>query len=259
MVIGLHRRKSFRQILWTPANLTTAPLGWFSADNASNFTFSSGIKVSSWLDKSGNNNHVSQANTSFQPDYLSGNNSVQFVKINSSSGESLQSSTFTLSVGDMFAVFAFDGFDSYNGTIVTIQTNAHYGIFGHNVVNATPTPGVTNVIESNALTSMATTTLNGGVAEITAYPGLDLTSYGSFNTHLYSIDVDSLITNTSLAFAKGSGAGTTLFGLCQMKEAIYLGYQASASDFTRIEGYLAWRHGVTLAPGHPYFAAPPYV
>lgn len=52
---------------WTPASLGSTLKLWLDADDAATFTYSSGVVVSQWADKSGNANHGAQATTSAQP------------------------------------------------------------------------------------------------------------------------------------------------------------------------------------------------
>ena len=52
--------------LWTPASLTNL-LGWWDASDATTFTYSSGVVVSQWNDKSGNNRHFAQSTVASQP------------------------------------------------------------------------------------------------------------------------------------------------------------------------------------------------
>jgi len=42
--------------------------GWYDSSDASTFSYSSGVDVSQWRDKSGNNRHFAQATVSDQPD-----------------------------------------------------------------------------------------------------------------------------------------------------------------------------------------------
>lgn len=51
---------------WTPASLASL-VGWWDASDASTFTYSSGVFVSQWRDKSGQARHLSQASTVKQP------------------------------------------------------------------------------------------------------------------------------------------------------------------------------------------------
>ena len=51
---------------------------WLDGDDAATFTFSSGVLVSTWADKSGNSDHVIQADTGKQPDYNASERRVQF-------------------------------------------------------------------------------------------------------------------------------------------------------------------------------------
>lgn len=51
---------------WTPANLPGLA-GWWDADDAATFTYSSGTVVSQWRDKSGNARHLAQADPALQP------------------------------------------------------------------------------------------------------------------------------------------------------------------------------------------------
>lgn len=51
---------------WTPADLPNLAL-WLDASDASTFTYSTGVQVSQWNDKSGNNRHFTQPTSGNQP------------------------------------------------------------------------------------------------------------------------------------------------------------------------------------------------
>lgn len=61
IVASAHRSGS-----WTPASLPGLA-GWWDANDAATFSFSSGVLVSQWNDKSGNGRHLAQADTAKQP------------------------------------------------------------------------------------------------------------------------------------------------------------------------------------------------
>lgn len=51
---------------WSPSSLTSLA-GWWDSDDASTFTYSSGVVVSQWNDKSGNARHFTQSTVANQP------------------------------------------------------------------------------------------------------------------------------------------------------------------------------------------------
>lgn len=57
---------SARVAAWTPASFASLT-SWWDADDASTFTYSSGVVVSQWRDKSGNGRHLSQATAGKRP------------------------------------------------------------------------------------------------------------------------------------------------------------------------------------------------
>ena len=69
---------------WTPASIANLK-GWWDADDASTFTYSSGVLVSQWRDKSGQARHFAQGTTARQPSRsatINGKSAVAFTKAN---------------------------------------------------------------------------------------------------------------------------------------------------------------------------------
>jgi len=71
--------------VWKPTDIS-AMLIWYSTINSNNdMTFSSGTKVSKWLDLSGNSNDAEQSTAGKQPDYTVATASVDFDETGGSS------------------------------------------------------------------------------------------------------------------------------------------------------------------------------
>ena len=71
-------------------------------------------------------------------------------------------------------------------------------------------------------------------------------------------NTDLLNTGTSSAWAIGSDVGGSLQSVCSYKALIVTSHSDPLTE-QRIEGYLAWQHGIRLAASHPYRDAPPTI
>lgn len=78
---------------WTPADLANLK-GWWDAGDASTFTYSSGVLVSQWADKSGQGRHLAQGDTASQPSRNGTINSRTSVVFDGTS-DLLSTTTFT--------------------------------------------------------------------------------------------------------------------------------------------------------------------
>ena len=113
---------------------------WIDSDDASTFTYSSGVLVSQWNDKSGNARHVSQATTTKQPSRNTTRNSKNTVAFAVGRADELVSANVTMAQPmTIFIVARYSNVDANNHTAlaprVYFGTYAEYylyaGVGGH--------------------------------------------------------------------------------------------------------------------------------
>ncbi|MFA5347076.1 MAG: hypothetical protein WC294_02980 [Methanoregula sp.] len=210
--------------LWTPAEIATNL--WLDASDASTITIDTG--VSQWADKSGNNDHAVQATTSLQPAVVSA------------------------SLNGLDTLF-FDGSASLAVAGLTTPATANTFV----VWNKPTSGGVANQrIFSSGPTNADDYTVNGvylvcptassGVSA--GGPGLVSNAWGNVSKELQSFWLGR-VNRTATAYYYGRIA------------EIVIANTLSIDDFQRVEGYLAWKWGVTanLPADHPYKSAAPTI
>jgi len=226
------------QKLWRPDELGASLALWLDAEDTASITLN-GSTVSQWNDKSGNNNHASQATATLQPS-LSGKDII-FDGVDD--GFNLTSQVlgemyiYTVARGSGY-LFA-DSFDRivYTSTNLIYWSNGAGDIFTGNTVtgyNNTQTQ-ITEEFYNNVDT--ATTALNGQNS---------LT--GIFQPD-FSISRIGRKWNAATGISSWNGA---------INEIIIA---TDNADRQKLEGYLAWKWGLeaNLPSGHPYESAPPTI
>jgi prepilin-type N-terminal cleavage/methylation domain-containing protein len=215
-------------LAWTPAEITTSL--WLDAADSSTITQSGGT-VSQWNDKSGNARNGTQATASNQPAYtpagLNGKNILTFDGIN----DELITPAFNL--GDVVMVFkrsssaqpvAQIGPSNYRGLLgsayPSFSTHFQYGINGAGLQTSPPNAAAG---PSPFIVSAINRTLSSNLALRIGY---GTPSY----SHLNGL-ISEIVSSPNL----------------------------SAANRQRLEGYLAWKWGLTaeLPADHPYKTAAP--
>ena len=208
-----------------------SPALWLDAADASTITESGG-KVSQWDDKSGNNNHLSQSNSSYQPQYnptqLNGQGGVDFHQNKKLFSSDTPTIKYVITVIEAQSA-TWTGFhsmlDGRSGRIGGLRQSGQTGF--HNEPLAKWEDGVINT--DNIFNSIDNPHIIGYTPTSNASPisgGLTVGSYDSTN----------------------SGGNATQY------EIIALSSEPSQEDRQKLEGYLAHKWGLTanLPQGHPY-------
>jgi len=230
---------------WTPAKLSTEL--WLDASDSGTITESSGA-VSQWADKSGNENNVSQANSSLQP--LTNTNTLNSKNVIYFDGSDLMNATFEATLtqpNSVFAVFKRKNLDSFLFDGVN-DINRHTFTF---------------YLADSKYFSFAGSLLFGSVSDTNAH------MMGSvYNSNSSEIFIDGT------SDAKGDVGtqdmdGITLGGRYNgqqyydgdIAEIIVVDDILSESDRQKLEGYLAHKWGLegNLPALHPYKSSPPTV
>jgi hypothetical protein len=233
---------------WTPELLGSSLALWLDAADASTITLN-GSNVSQWNDKSGNNNHASQAAAVSQPEYAAvGFNNKPSIRFNQ---DFLQNNVATFSLINR-SVFL----------VVDETTNANNA----GILAVGLTPGQTDwrgldrfVIETSAITNEIFSVANIGDYSL---PIVGQSAQGIYG-EIKSAGIGSLYKNgelriTDAAFTEfntTSSAGyllgarwlsgivnsTTNGFIGDISEIIYTSSTLSTEDRQRVEGYLAWK------------------
>ena len=213
-----------------------SPALWLDAADASTITESGG-KVSQWDDKSGNNNHISQSNSGYQPQYnptqLNGQGGVDFYL----NKRLFSSDTPTI---------------KYVITVIEARNPVWNGF--HAILDARNAGGRMGGLMTNNTANWYTDATPAKIWE----DGNELTNY-----NLTSIDSPHV---NAFVVADGRGTGnyggitvgnydnTNSGGSATQYEIIALSSEPSQEDRQKLEGYLAHKWGLTanLPQGHPY-------
>lgn len=253
-----------QRMLWTPA--IVRPSLWLDAADISTITIATG--VSEWRDKSGNGRHFAQGVAANQPglarEALNGRSVVRYDGSNDALSRTAEAWMY-----------------GYPLTIVSVffaraWTNAYNGLFGFYTDSGGATAGYGFFIKDNSRSALYTV----GTAGQPNYDGIGAVTY-SLNAAQMSV---ADLANSALAsWGNGAsdGSNTSAFTLRTAPAAsttVTIGSDARFSRFTnwdiaetlilprlstadrqKLEGYLAWKWGITLTASHPYANRPPLI
>lgn len=233
--------------LWTPAKIVTDL--WFDPSDASTITLN-GSNVSQMLDKSGNNNHASQAGGSNQPPYtvggLNGKNVI----------------TFAASKWLSFTSYSFKADTTFYGIINRFSVGVNTFAFGAAGTSwgfpfwAT-TASAMNVSYNDSAQLTFSNISNGNHIISTKREDAD-------KTRLYMDGTESGTGQNNLALGgviNYIGRANSVYVTHMVGELIMLPAAHGLADRQKMEGYLAYKWGLqaNLPAGHPYKNKPPYV
>lgn len=251
---------------WTPAQITTAI--WLDAADSSTITESGGV-VSQWDDKSGNGRHFTQATVANRPTFESavqnglsavkfvngpsGGATRQFVSNTAYTNTSNQITLFSVhrnlsqsganQYGRLFSFAAAlsKDFDNNNGIILTYGVTSGITLFRNNASIAS-TAAISDtwcIVDAVRDAGNGSVSLNGD----TRVTGS--TSAANFNIARSRIGNDTELDDSGIQGWVG--------------ENIAISGVIDASTTEKMQGYLAWKWGLTgsLPGGHPYKNAAP--
>jgi hypothetical protein len=265
---------------WTPAELGADLALWLDADDASTITLN-GSTVSQWNDKSGNDNHVSQGSASAQPEFAAtGLNSKPTLRFNSpTQGRHLLSSVnFPSMTGGVSAIVVaqVDTVDNWNGyvgvgALVANTSNFEFyrqvgGNSGNLVISANrdqPGGNLNFRFRNNVDTPpaqgaphIATAVISGatGLAGFMSVNGGGNLPLGGGTEHPTGtfIPQGTGIIRVGVGYFSGDTAASVMRG--RISEIVMSASPWSNADRQKLEGYLAWKWGLTfeLPADHPY-------
>lgn len=268
MIINSYRYAGGAPAAWTPANLASL-VAWYDASDLSTITESGGL-VSQWDDKSGTNNHVTQANASDQP--KTGIDTLNSLNVLTFNNDLLLNTSFAGLSNNYITIYQVVKVDTYvtGAAIITTigssnsLTLRQYQVYAYQSPeeNIAATWSSGNVNNSAAAASLVSTTfeiwgmrvdfitnqvvesnVNGGAWSQTSLSGL------TPHTNATRLNIGRIATENS--------TGINLRG--KIAEKVISAVYQNNTDTQKIEGYLAHKWGLTadLPAGHPYKTVAP--
>ena len=248
---------------WTPADLGADLALWLDADDASTITLN-GSNVSQWSDKSGNARHVLQAAASGQPTFVSnGLNGKPTITFDGAGDILLNQNAGSVGVTNI-SMFMVTRYVTGSGEDLAMgigQTGQLGGIRAFYRNNGSTTQGFAGWGRDAPASSLSTDI--GGVHHIfeAVHPNsatVNLFRDGVAGTgNPYTLSGGGTVPVTFNGFSIGSLQGpsvVTYYSNIQTSEVIISYTALSTTDRQKLEGYLAWKWGLTYAlpNGHPY-------
>lgn len=254
--VVLAKQFTWNESVWNPSMIQTAL--WLDAADSSTITQSGGT-VSQWNDKSGNNRHVSQAISSRQPAYsATGLNSKPTIDFDGTD-DFLKNEAFQ-PAGAVSCFLVFNR-DSVNGVLVNTQRTG--GIFEVNGISGASYTNVT-FTATGAMSPAIGFNIAGGGTSQNIILGIQYDGSGStaadFTARLNG-DNQAIVNSDALGFLSETGFSVgarpvqnITYYNGRISELIFIQSQAALLDVQKLEGYLAWKWGLTanLPAGHPY-------
>ncbi|MFN7904080.1 MAG: Ig-like domain-containing protein [Pseudobdellovibrionaceae bacterium] len=264
------RAFAFQSTVWNPSALS--PALWLDASDASSITASVG-RVSEWRDKSGNIRHAKNSNPATQPSYsatgLGGKPALVYPA--SANNYWLRTPAYSWATSRQFANFIVANLSSQSPflrlftyeppTGQNISNDFKLGFIGLNSGG-----NAALAITGTANTSMPI------VAGFTVASGARIIS-NVFGTAGVAADVNAIAldggsfasraSNSGAISTGGSTIGAQGGGVYSWRgsvaEIVQISGPLSVTNRQRIEGYLAWKWGLSskLPVGHPHKASPP--
>lgn len=254
--------------LWTPADLTDAPLGWYRTRDPNGVVADGddvydGSATTNWIDRSGNGKTLTKQG---DPTYSANGLATG------------QSAVFLDGVDDAFAISTGLGYPSSirPGAFAVIKSSGQFS--GHTRLFSLNASGANDFSSNGCIplhqesesslvywydgfgTGVATT--DGEVALVAGYPDTattvtsakNATAGGAARAFTTGITFDAL----ALGRQSHSNGG---FWRGHVAELVIVEGVLSTNDRQKLEGYLAWNNGqeALLPVGHPYKAAAPEI
>ena len=243
--------------------LTTSPVAWYDfSDPSSLFQNSDGTgavsadtdPVGYVTDKTGNGRHLIQATSSKRPQYRTG--SPRAYLKNDGVDDFMESTGSN-----------FTGFTNPNpaGYIIGVirSPNANWNNFG-SIFDMTNGNGRMGSIVNSGNTGLYTGPSPSASRQNGTSVTVGASCWSSITTRFLFDITGTTITGTYCSTADTRQVftyDTNVGGACAMElsELFYFDTAPSSTNREKLEGYLAWRHGMNASlPGaHPYFGAPP--
>lgn len=247
-----------------PTNVPNLAI-WLDADDASTFTYSSGVLVSQWNDKSGNGRHMFQAVVAAQPSrsgVINGRSSVAFAADGMAAASNLPWQF--MSDGSGYTVFIVGrvensgaAFPAFAGTTATFSAGSGFDILcqraaafvRHSITNLAADANVVDNIVPGVIPFATpfgftiTSTATEPVAADRSTLRIGGTNYQN-NAKTATAAVGAPFSPLAIGARTNVDTGTQLTG--QIAEFVVYQRALSTSERAAIESYLAAKWGVTL-------------
>lgn len=240
-------------ILWTPAQLGTTVLNaWYDASDISTITLNSG-NVSQWNDKSGNARHATQTNAAYQTPYSSAQINGLNVLLWPNSANPFSISTPSITTAKSFIFLCRYASGSQATWIVSNQAmfggfiSATVGLLGTAAGNSTWFSSLAYSL--GRINGGSQNNLNAAVALPLATSIVEAVAPTTPGAQQFAIGQDRTFNSSNRGWSGPIG------------EVLSLSVELPSADREKVEGYLAWKWGITgsLPVGHPYKNNPPTV
>jgi hypothetical protein len=230
--------------------------GWWDADDASTFTYSSGTLVSQWDDRSGNGYHLVQSTGASQPSRSGTINSRSSVVFDGSN--------------DFFTVANFDmtGGQKFSVAVVATAATGNFRIFmEHGAASTTggfafyreSSPGATPGVTLGKTGSGVSTFYTNSRSLVSSPPRIAVGTHdGTLSTNENTVWVDGVAVGTrpvnqntnsngiNATLYVGARGGTSLFQSGDIAEMVVTKAVLTTTERQDLETYLANKWGITL-------------
>lgn len=245
--------------LWTVEQLTPALVSWYDANDPTTIT-TVGSNVSEWLDKSGNNRHVTQSNGNLRPTYsasgLNGRPAVVWPTNNTGTGGASGSNQVQLT----WTGSAYSPIRSYAVAQWPAKAAADQraGLFSNNYTQ----PGDIFLTVGRAAGSTSDPFWDPSLPGGGFHNGSSVVAINTYNTvinpFVISTNVSGSTNRTQLWIGNDRNVGQRGWtGL--ISEFIQISIVPTLRERNLIEGYLAWKWGISLVADHPFANRPPLI
>lgn len=267
---------------WTPAQITTAL--WLDANDSGTLTTTSNA-VSQWNDKSGNGRNASQSTATNMPTFTpSSLNGLSVVRFDATNDFMSLSSASGLTTATQLAVYAVRRSSVASAADVITNRSILVGTGGTYNLGASVTgvlSGETTVFivgpDSTSFSPRVganSSTYNIGANQAEIYHVYGTSSNGDYGARVNGSAITTFLTFDALGRMDPAGCNPALTGfniggsgaasnsaVVDFAEIIVLTSNPSLATSQLIEGYLAWKWGLTanLPSGHPYKSSRPTI
>jgi hypothetical protein len=230
---------------FTPTDLANLSI-WFDASDASSFTYSSGVVVSQWNDKSGNARHASQANTGFQPSRNGTVNGLTTVVFDGTSDRFTIANQTTITTGTAWSVFAVVKPSSLSGARLIIDADSSPRVAQFLRTNGTAAESIAFNTGGSAFNDGAGATLSTGTAyQITSVcTGTAIEAWVDNSSNGSTAVTGTVRTTSGLTAAElGNGAGGSAWWAGDICEVILYDRALNSTDRQTVQSYLKNKWG----------------
>ena len=231
---------------------------WLDATNSDNYTLSSGVNLSTLIDKSPLGNYTSVNSGTPQLILNAVNGNSVFCTNTGVTGGSFIASLATITSCSFFTVLIFNAWNSYRIFTLGMSNGGPDTNYSTYIVMRTNTNG-TFYLYNNGTTLYTSSVLQLNTPYIISF---FIKDGGQFVIGVNGVYTTTTMTNALYVFTIGIGSGLGTDGVgnggfISFGELIVFNDTSTISEYQTIEGYLAWKWGLqsNLPYNHPYYNA----